>query len=58
MADVTFISSLLTTSPYPNIKMFKEGFIPAGYIYTDSGNYKASEDNTFLYTFIRNECIY
>lgn len=49
MADVTFISSLLTTSPYPNIKMFKEGFIPAGYIYTDSGNYKASEDNTFLY---------
>lgn len=58
MADVTFISSLLTTSPYPNIKMFKERFIPAGYIYTDSGNYKASEDNTFLYTFIRNECIY
>jgi hypothetical protein len=49
MADVTFISSLLTTSPYPNIKMFKEGFIPAGYIYTDSGNYKPSEDNTFLY---------
>lgn len=49
MADVTFISSLLTTSPYPNIKMFKEGFIPAGYIYTDSSNYKASEDKTFLY---------
>lgn len=49
MADVTFISSLLTTSPYSNIKMFKEGFIPSVYIYTDDKYNLTEEDVIFLY---------
>ena len=46
----TFNPDLLTTSPYPNIKMFKEGFEVEAYIYTDENAYKPSEDGViFLY---------
>ena len=46
----TFNPDLLTTSPYPNIKMFKEGFEVEAYIYTDENAYHPSEEGViFLY---------
>ena len=47
--ELRFISSLLTTSPYPNSKMFKVGFNIVAYIYGDGTCYKHNEYEGFLY---------
>lgn len=48
-SNLTFIQSLLTSSPYPNSKKFIVEIIPIAYIYTDDNCYKPSEDRIFLY---------